>query len=101
MELARGRATDALAFYHAWTLRPLAEALRLLHAPHTRVFAMRYLARDLPADTVRAFERLAFVGDLAQLAHRHAEACAWFEACATRLRAHGPGGGLPPPPADR
>lgn len=94
-ELARGRATDALAFYQAWTLRPLAEALRLLHAPPTRVFGLRYLARDLPADTVRRFERLAFVGDLAQLAQRHAEARRWFDACAARLRASGPGAGLP------
>lgn len=94
-ELARGRATDALAFYQAWTLRPLAEALRLLHAPATRVFGLRYLARDLPADAVRRFEWLAFVGDLAQLAQRHAEACTWFGACADRLRRLGPGAGLP------
>lgn len=95
-EVARGRATDALAFYHAWSLRPLAEALRLLHAPHTRVFGLRYLARDLPADSVRAFEQLAFVGDLAQLGLQHARACRWFDACAARLRAQGPGAGLPP-----
>lgn len=98
-EVARGRATDALAFYQAWTLRPLAEALRLLHAPHTRVFGLRYLARDLPADAVRAFERLAFVADLAQLSRVHGQACRWFDACAGRLRLQGPGSGLPPTPA--
>jgi hypothetical protein len=30
-EMRRGHGSDALAFYQAWTLRPLVEALRLLH----------------------------------------------------------------------
>lgn len=93
-ELRRGRATDALAFYQAWTLRPLIEALRLLHAPHTRVFGQRYLARDLPAATVRRVEALCFVRDMAHLAQVHAQARAWFDVCIARLQAHGPGVGL-------
>jgi predicted nucleotidyltransferase len=93
-EIARGHASDALAFYQAWTLRPLAEVLRLLHAPHTRIFGLRYLARDLPAAVAMQLETLMFVRDLAHLTQVHAQARAWFNRCATRLRAHGPGAGL-------
>lgn len=90
----RGRAVDALAFYQAYTMRPLIEALRLLHAPHTRVFGPRYVGRDLPAPAVRELERLSFVHDLADLAVQHAAACRWFDACLARLQASGPGSGL-------
>jgi hypothetical protein len=93
-EIARDHASDALAFYQAWTLRPLVEALRLLHAPHTRIFGLRYLARDLPAPVVQRVEALAFVRDLAHLGQQQAEARRWFAACAQRLRALGPGSGL-------
>lgn len=93
-ELARGHGADALAFYQAWTLRPLVEALRLLHAPHTRIFGLRYLARDLPAPVVQRVEALAFVRDLHHLRQQQAEARRWFAGCAVRLRAQGPGSGL-------
>ena len=93
-EIARGHAADALAFYLAWTLRPLVEALRLLHAPHTRVFGLRYLARDLPAPVVQRVEGLAFVHDLAHLGDQQARARRWFGACALRLQTAGPGAGL-------
>jgi hypothetical protein len=103
-EIARGHASDALAFYQAWTLRPLVEALRLLHAPHTRIFGLRYLARDLPAAVAQQAEALAFVRDLAHLREQQAAARRWFAACAARLQAQGPGAGLQglqAPPADR
>lgn len=90
-ELRRGHATDALAFYQAWTLRPLVEALRLLHAPERRGFGLRYLARDLPAEVVRRIEALAFVRDSDHLAQAHEEAVRWFAACIERLQAAGPG----------
>lgn len=93
-DLRRGRHVDALAFYQAWTLRPLVEALRLLHAPHTRIFGLRYLGRDLPADVVRRVERLAFVADAAALAAAQDEAVGWFRACMARLLEGGPGAGL-------
>lgn len=93
-DLHRGRHVDALAFFHAYTLRPLVEALRLLHAPHTRIFGLRYLGRDLPAPVVQRVERLAYVADAAQLAAVQAEAEAWFRACMARLQARGPGSGL-------
>jgi len=94
-ERLRHHAVDALAFYHAMTLRPLAEALRLLHCPERRVFGLRYLARDLPSDTGAAIEALAFVRDLDDLAAKHEEACRWFDRCIDRLQRLGPGSGLP------
>jgi hypothetical protein len=77
------------------TLRPLAEALRLLHDPQRRVFGLRYLARDLPAETCAALESLAFVRDLDDLEVKHEAARRWFDRCIERLQRLGPGSGLP------
>jgi predicted nucleotidyltransferase len=90
-ERQRGRAVDALTFYQGMTLRPLAEALRLLHCPQRRVFGVRYLARDVPADVCQRFEALSFVRDLQDLEAKHAQAQAWFWQCLHRLEAEGPG----------
>lgn len=94
-ERLRGRAVEALVFYQGMTLRPLVEALRLLHCPQRRIFGLRYLARDLPADVCSRIERLAFVRDLADLAIKHDEARQWFGQCMARLQQSGPGSGLP------
>lgn len=93
-DLARGRSADAMAFFQGFTWRPLIEALRLLHAPHTRVFGPRYLQRDLPADTAAAAAALAYAGSPEDLAAHQAVAAAWFELAHRRLREHGPGAGL-------
>ncbi len=103
-DLARGRAADAMAFYQGYTWRPLIEVLRLLHAPHTRVFGPRYLQRDLPATTADALAALTFVSDLDALKVAQRRAAAWFERAHRRLQRHGPGAGLgdaalPPPDA--
>ena len=95
-ERRRGRAVDALVFYQSWTLRPLVEALRLLHCPQRRVFGLRYLARDLPAEACAEIEALAFVRDLDDLAVKHERARDWFDRCIARLQKAGPGSGLPP-----
>ena len=95
-ERRRGRAVDALVFYQSWTLRPLVEALRLLHCPQRRVFGLRYLARDLPAEACAEVEALAFVRDLDDLAVKHERARRWFDRCIERLQVAGPGSGLPP-----
>jgi len=94
-ERLRGRAVDALMFYQSMTLRPLAEAVRLLHCPQRRGFGLRYLARDLPADACAELEALAFVRDLDDLAGKHERARRWFDRCIDRLQASGPGSGLP------
>jgi predicted nucleotidyltransferase len=96
-ERLRGRAVDALMFYQSMTLRPLGEALRLLHCPQRRIFGLRYLARDLPADACAKLEELAFVRDLDDLAEKHERARRWFDRCIERLQASGPGSGLPEP----
>jgi len=93
-ERLRGRAVEALMFYHAMTLRPLVEAVRLLHCPERRIFGPRYLRRDLPPRTCDRIEALAFVGDLDDLAVKHTQARAWFERCIVRLQQTGPGSGL-------
>ena len=93
-ECRRGRAVDALAFYQSMTLRPLAEALRLLHCPERRGFGLRYLARDLPADACVELEALAFVRDLDDLGAKHERARRWFDRCIERLQTQGPGSGL-------
>ncbi len=94
-ERMRGRAVEALTFYQAMTLRPLVEALRLLHCPQRRIFGLRYLARDLPPEVCARIEALAFVRDLDDLAAKHDEARRWFEPCIARLQLLGPGSGLP------
>lgn len=94
-ELLRGRAVDALLFYQSWTLRPLGEALRLLHCPERRAFGLRYLGRDLPPEACAEVEALAYVRDLDDLAAKRARAHAWFDRCIERLRTAGPGSGLP------
>ena len=96
-ERLRGHAVDALAFYQAMTLRPLVEAIRLLHCPQRRVFGLRYLTRDLPLEACARIEALAFVRDLDDLAVKHDLARTWFDACIARLHDAGPGSGLPDP----
>ena len=98
-ERLRGRGVDALVFYQAMTLRPLVEAIRLLHGPERRVFGLRYLMRDLPARACSRLESLAFVRDLDDLALKHEEARIWFDRCIARLQRLGPGSGLPEEPA--
>ena len=95
-EIRRGRAVDALAFYQAMSLRPLVEALRLLHCPQRRAFGLRYLARDLPVDVCQRVESLAFVHDLQDLAVKHGQVQLWFARCMERLQQLGPGAGLDP-----
>jgi hypothetical protein len=96
-ERLRGHAIDALVFYQQLTVRPLVEALRLLHAPETRIFGPRYLRRDLPGAICDRLEPLLYVRDLEDLARRHDEARAWFARCIDRLQAHGPGCGVAEP----
>ena len=94
-ERLRGRAVEALTFYSSMTLRPLVEALRLLHCPQRRTFGLRYLARDLPEETCVRIEALAFVRDLEDLAAKHEEARQWFAISIEKLQSEGPGSGLP------
>ena len=76
-------------------LRPLVEALRLLHVPQRRIFGLRYLARDLPTAVCDRIAALAFVRDLDDLAVKHELARRGFDECIARLQRLGPGGGTP------
>ncbi len=80
-ELARGNWIEAHSFYMGFTLRPLLEVLGLLHRPAHATFATRYIYYELPEELHPRLERLWFVGQLAELADRHREACAWFQDC--------------------
>lgn len=77
-ELNRGNLIEALSFYHAFTLRPLVEALRIQHAPGRYNFHTRYLQYDLPPADVARLQELYFVRDGQDLAAKRAQAEEWF-----------------------
>ena len=80
---------DAIATYHAMTLRPLVELLRVRHCPDRYDFGMRYLKRDLPPDVYNQLEPLFFCRDLANLQDNQAIAVSLFKATLDELREAG------------
>lgn len=78
-ELNRGNDIEALSFYHAFTLRPLVEALRIRYAPHHSSFHTRYIHYDLPPGIVDRLRTLFFVRDADDLRNRLAEAGSFFQ----------------------
>ena len=81
-EAQRGRAMDALNFYHGLVPRPLVEMLRIVHCPERWDYGMRYLDRDLPEEVwVR---ELAFVGSCGEIERRYSEAMDFFEVALRR-----------------
>lgn len=79
--ILRGQHAEALVAFWGYTLRPLAELLRMRHCPVRWDFGMRYLDRDLPPQVYSQFRNLMFVLDLEDLERKLAEASAW--GCAT------------------
>ena len=77
-ELNRRNDIEALAFYHAFTLRPLVEALRIKHSPTRHNFHTRYVYYDLPPEVVRKLEPLFFVANADELGAKRALAEAFF-----------------------
>jgi len=75
--IARGQQVEALACYWGYTLRPLAELLRMRHCAARWDFGMRYLDRDLPPAECTRFRDLMYVSGLADLAGKLLEAEAW------------------------
>lgn len=65
--ILRGHAAEAVHFYHAMTLRPLIELLRIRHCPDRFDFGARYLDRDLPSPLAAEIDRLSFPVDAAGL----------------------------------
>lgn len=77
-ELHRGNALEALAYYLAFTLRPLLEVLNMRYRPTRYNFHTRYVYYELPRDVVQRLERLYFVADAQEIDVRRAEAETWF-----------------------
>lgn len=77
--IARKQAGEAVAYYSAYTLRPLNELLRIRHDPHRHDYGVRYVKYDLPNDVAERISALFLVRDLDDLAAKHAEAVRWFD----------------------
>jgi hypothetical protein len=65
--ILRGQHAEAMAAYWGYTMRPLAELLRMQYCPVRWDFGMRYLDRDLPAAAYEQVRELVFVRDLEDL----------------------------------
>jgi hypothetical protein len=77
-ELNRGNTIEAIAFYHAYTIRPLINALRILHDPTRHNFHTRYLHYDLADEDVKRLNGLMYVADAGELRAKREAAEAWF-----------------------
>jgi hypothetical protein len=85
-EIQRGNHLEALAFYYAFTLRPLVEILRIQYAPLHYNFYTRYLYYELPVDVVRDLEALYFISSPQEIGARRQQAEAWFYRTLDRLK---------------
>ena len=77
-EINRGNDIEAVGFYHGYTLRPLLQALRIVHDPTRHNFHTRYVHYDLPEVVVERLRKLFFVADATDLVAKRDEAEAWF-----------------------
>jgi hypothetical protein len=75
--IARGQHVEARTCYWGYTLRPLAELLRMRHCAARWDFGMRYLDRDLPPAEYARIREFMYVCDLADLAAKLPKAEAW------------------------
>jgi hypothetical protein len=73
----RGQEVEALACFWGYTLKPLAELLRMRYCPVRWDFGMRYLDRDLPPTVYNQLRDLAFVRDLGGIEAQLPKASAW------------------------
>jgi hypothetical protein len=75
--ILRGQHVEAVGAFWAYTLRPLADLLRMRYCPARWDFGVRYLDRDLPPAVYDQVRDLALVTDLADLEVKLAKATAW------------------------
>jgi hypothetical protein len=75
--ILRGQPVEAQAFFSSYTLKPLAELLRMRYCPARWDFGMRYLDRDLPPAVYDNFKDLVFVRDLDDLDGKLDKAKLW------------------------
>jgi hypothetical protein len=76
-EINRGNDIEAIAFYHAWSVRPLVELLRMKYCPQRYQFHTRYVQYDLPKEIVDRLRPFFFVRDLGEIKQRRAEVERW------------------------
>ncbi|HSG78705.1 MAG TPA: hypothetical protein VLD62_03920 [Acidimicrobiia bacterium] len=82
---ARRNTVGAIDALHHWVLRPLHEALRMLHVPDRWDWSTQYLRRDLPDEVADRLDALWSVTDLDDVPATRAEAAAWFEQVAAEV----------------
>ena len=75
--ILRGQHVEAVTAFWAYTMKPLAELLRMRYCAERWDFGMRYLDRDLPPAVYRQVRDLAFIQDLEDLKDKLATASAW------------------------
>jgi hypothetical protein len=83
--ILRGQHAEAVTAFWAYTVRPLAELLRMRYCPMRWDFGMRYLDRDLPPAAYNQIRDLVFVRDLADLEAKLVGAAAWGNALLREL----------------
>ena len=89
--ILRGKHAEALGAFWAYTLRPLAEILRMRYCPLRWDFGVRYLDRDLPSEPYARFRDLAYVRDIKDLERKLEQASAWGSSLLDELRAESAG----------
>ena len=95
-QAGRGLPVDGQLFWQGMVLRPLVDALRLLHCPERYDYGLRYLRDDLPADAYREVCALAYPPDVDALPAMTARAAALFEGAMRALDAATPVRAAPP-----
>ena len=87
--ILRGQHVEAVGAFWAYTLRPLADLLRMRYCPARWDFGVRYLDRDLPPAVYDQVRDLALVSDLRDLEAKLARATAWGAALLRELESVG------------
>jgi hypothetical protein len=83
--ILRGHHVEAMGAFWAYTLKPLADLLRMRYCPVRWDFGVRYLDRDLPPDVYDQLRDLALVSDLRDLEVKLARATVWGAALLREL----------------
>lgn len=83
--ILRDKQVEAVTAFWAYTMKPLAELLRMRYCPERWDFGMRYLDRDLPPDVYGQVRDLVFIRDLDDLDAKLTRATAWGAALLREL----------------
>lgn len=77
-EIARNHGIDAMEFYNAMIIRPLAELIRMKYDKFRYNFGPRYFKRDIPKEIAVRFENLIFIKNIEDLKLKKAQALYWI-----------------------